>query len=141
MAEAHPNTRWVYVADREADILDLMQRAHALGHPADWLIRAQRNRKLGQDEVKLWDQVGLAEVMGEIQFDLPPRPGWQGREVVQQLRSLRIHFPDGHDGSFEVTALLAREVNPPEGEKPVEWRLLTNRLASTLDAAAELIDW
>lgn len=140
-AEANPSTRWVYVADREADILDLMQRAQALGNPADWLIRAQHNRKLGQDEAKLWDQVGQAEVMGEIQFDLPPRPGRQGREVVQQLRSLRVHFPDGHDGTFEVTALLAREVNPPEGEKPVEWRLLTNRQASTLDAAAELIDW
>jgi len=44
-------------------------------------------------------------------------------------------------GTFEVTALLAREINPPEGEKAVEWRLLTNRLASTPAEAAELIDW
>jgi hypothetical protein len=33
-----PATRLVYVADREADILELMQRAHALGNPADRLI-------------------------------------------------------------------------------------------------------
>jgi len=141
VAEAHPDTRWVYVADREADILALMQRAHALKNPADWLIRAKHNRKLGQDEAKLWEQVGLAEVLGEIQFYLPPRPGRQGREVVQQLRSLGVHLPDGHGGTFEVTALLAREISPPVGEKPVEWRLLTNRLASTLKAVAELIDW
>jgi len=41
-----PHTRWVYLADREADIVALMQRAHALGTPADWLIRAQHNRCL-----------------------------------------------------------------------------------------------
>lgn len=141
VAEANPGTRWVYVADREADILDLMQRAQALGNPADWLIRAKHNRKLGQDEAKLWDQVGQAKVLGEIQFDRPPRPGQPGRRVTQQLRSLRVRFADDGSGTFEVTALLARETDPPEGEKPVEWRLLTNRPASTLDAAAELIDW
>ena len=41
-----PDTRLVYVADREADILELMQRAHALAHPADYLLRAQHNRCL-----------------------------------------------------------------------------------------------
>lgn len=141
VAEAHPGTRWVYVADREADILELMQRAHALNHLADWLIRAKHNRKLGQSDAKLWEQVGVAEVLGEIQFYLPPRPGRQGRDVVQQLRSLRVQLADGRGDTFEVTALLARESNPPAGEKPVEWRLLTNRSASTLMDAAELIDW
>jgi len=34
MALTMPETRLVDVADREADILELMQRAHALGHPA-----------------------------------------------------------------------------------------------------------
>lgn len=140
-AEAHPGTRWIYVADREADILELMQRAHALENPADWLIRARHNRKLGQDEAKLWEQVGQAKMLGEIQFYLPPRAGRQGRQLTQQLRSLRVRFADGDSGTFEVTALLAREINPPEGEKAVEWRLLTNRLASTPDEAAELIDW
>jgi hypothetical protein len=34
-----PATRRVYLADREGDIRALMERAAALGHPADWLIR------------------------------------------------------------------------------------------------------
>lgn len=46
-------TRLVYVADREAGILELMQLAHALGHPADWLIRLQHDRCL-PDGGKLW---------------------------------------------------------------------------------------
>lgn len=48
-----PQTRLVYVADREADILGLMQCAHQLGTPADWLIRSQHNRCL-PDGGKLW---------------------------------------------------------------------------------------
>jgi hypothetical protein len=41
-----PDTRLVCVADREADMLALMQRAHVLETPADWLIRSQHNRCL-----------------------------------------------------------------------------------------------
>ena len=33
-----PETHLVYVADREADMLEFMQRAHTLGNPADGLI-------------------------------------------------------------------------------------------------------
>jgi hypothetical protein len=40
-----------------------------------------------------------------------------------------------------VTALLAREQHPPAGEKAIEWRLLTNRPAATLEDAVELIEW
>lgn len=46
MAASMPGTRLVYLADREADIVELMQRAHALGTLADWLIRSQHNRRL-----------------------------------------------------------------------------------------------
>ena len=40
------STRLVYVADREGDLLPLMRKAQELGHPADWLVRSQHNRKL-----------------------------------------------------------------------------------------------
>lgn len=141
VAQMHRETRWVYVADREADILKLMQRAHALGNPADWLIRSKHNRKLTKDDAKLWEQVEQEAVLGEITFYLPPRPGRQGRNVTQQLRCKRVQLADGQNGTFEVIALLATEIEPPQGEKPLEWRLLTNRDAPTLEAAAELIDW
>ena len=39
-----------------------------------------------------------------------------------------------------VTTILAREEHPPAGEKALEWRLLTNRAAETLEAVAQLID-
>jgi len=32
-------------------------------------------------------------------------------------------------------------MQPPEGDKAVEWRLLTNLPVATLDQAAKMIDW
>jgi len=37
--------------------------------------------------------------------------------------------------------LIARQIAPPAGGKPIEWRLLRNRTAEALEAVAELIDW
>lgn len=40
-----------------------------------------------------------------------------------------------------MTCVIAREVDAPVGVKPLEWRLLTNRLVLNLESAVELIDW
>ena len=40
-----------------------------------------------------------------------------------------------------VTAILAREEHPPAGQPAIEWRLLTNRTAETLEAMVQLIEW
>jgi hypothetical protein len=42
---------------------------------------------------------------------------------------------------LDVNCLIAHEIDAPPGVKPIEWRLLTNRTAETLDDVVELIDW
>lgn len=139
-AQALPGVRLVYVADREGDILALMQRAAALNHPADWLLRSQHNRKLNKDGERLWAQVAQAESCGDILFDLPSRHGQKARPVRQRVRVQRISLPvDGQ--VLEVSAIVATELEPPKGVKGLEWRLLTNRDVPDLEAAAALIDW
>lgn len=139
-AAALPATRLVYVADREADILALMGRAHALGCPADWLLRAQHNRALPEGD-KLWARVAGGEVLGEIRFTLPSRQGHKARPVRQQVRAARVKLRAGAGKTLEVTCVIAREIEAPAGVTPIEWRLLTNREAATFEAASELIDW
>ena len=133
-----PETRLVYVTDREGDIAALMKRADELGHPADWLIRSQHNRKLSEAS-RLWETVEASALLGEISFILPGRAGQKAREVKQTLRAQRVKLP-GASGPT-VTCVLAQEIGAPASVRPVVWRLLTNREAGDIDAVVELIDW
>ena len=135
-------TRLVQVGDRESDILGLMTRAHALGWPVDVLVRSQHNRVLA-DKKYLWDEVDGEPVLGEIQFTLGARDGRKPRVVRQQLRAKRMRLGHGKsaEGAIEMTCVVATEIDAPPGFKPVCWRLLTNRVASTADQAIELIEW
>lgn len=135
-----PGTRIVYVADREGDMLELMQTAHKLGCPADYLLRAQHNRCLPQGG-KLWPTVLAAPALGEIEFTLPERSNRPARQVRQMLWAQTVGLPDGHGGTMPVTCVMARETQAPPGQKAIEWRLLTNRQVATLEDAAQLIDW
>ncbi|CAN7188484.1 IS4 family transposase [Pseudoduganella sp. LjRoot289] len=139
MAADFPHTRLVYLADREADLMPLMRRAQELGAPADWLIRAAHNRCL-PDGGKLWDHTTAGPVLGEIAFTMASRHGVKARPVRQQLWAQRIELPAGK-GRVAVTCIVAREIDAPKGAKPVEWRLLTNRQATSRDEVIELIDW
>jgi hypothetical protein len=140
MASELPSTRLVYVADREADLMPLMARAQELGTPADWLIRASHNRCLPDGE-KLWQHTTAGASIGEIAFTMASRHGVKARAVRQQLWVERVALPAGKGKTVAATCLVAREVGAPAGTKPIEWRLLTNRLVVSTDDAIELIDW
>ena len=141
LAAVTPTTRLVYVADREGDIRALMDYAASRGTLADWLIRARHERKTAVGD-KLWAGLGASEPLGEIEFTLPAAPERPSRRVRQTLYLQRGTLPARKGAPpVSVTALLAREEHPPVGEKAIEWRLLTNRPAATLEEAVELIEW
>jgi len=143
LAEMAPQlapTRLVYVADREADIMALMVTARNSGTPVDWLVRAKHNRTLEGGD-KLWARVSGSQALGELRFTLPSRQGRKAREVIQQVWAQTVMLPDGAKGQVQTSCIVARELQPPKGEKPVEWRLLTNLPVASLEQAARLIDW
>ena len=142
MAAEMPGTRLVYLADREADMVDMMRRAHELHTPVDWLVRAKHDRCLPADDgAKLWDTTTAGVPIGEIEFMLGARENRKPRSVRQQLWAREVEISDGKHVRLTVTCLIAREVGAPAGTKPVEWRLLTNRAVETREQAVELIDW
>ncbi len=67
-----PETHLVYVADREADIVSLMNKAEELGCRADWLIRSWHNRAQEESE-KLWNSVRKAPPVGRNRISTAPR--------------------------------------------------------------------
>jgi hypothetical protein len=140
MGETMPQTRLVYVADREADMATLMQRAQALGTPADWLIRAKHNRCLPAGG-KLWAATRAQVPLGEIEFILASRQGQAERVVRQRLWAHSVEIPAPEGDRVRVTCVIASEIDAPADSKPIEWRLITNRTVSDLESAVELIDW
>ena len=140
LAERLASTRLVYVADREGDLRELLDRAEELNHPADYLIRARHDRVLAEGG-KPRAQVECQAVLGEVEFALPAAPGRSARTVVQSLRAARVTLPRRGGKSSEVTVILAREERPPAGEKPIEWLLLTNERVMTLDEAVLRVGW
>ena len=140
LAEEMRETRLVYVGDRESDMLELLVRAHESGYAADYLLRSQHDRALPQGK-KLWAEVLSTAPLGELRFVLPPSKGRKSRPVHQQIRAKRVKLSDRRGGELDVTCVIATESNPPDGQTPIEWRLLSNREVKDFEAAAELVDW
>ena len=144
LAAQMPQTRLVYVADRESDLLALMQRAQHSAHAVDYVIRAQHNRVLPDGQAqKLWARVMDSPVLGRIGFEMPAGRGRRARRVAQELRVQRVVLKAHDDPTqhVEVSCLIASEVDAPQGAKPVVWRLLSNRAVDTLEQALELVQW
>lgn len=79
-----PGTRLVYLADREADMVEMMRVARDLGTPADWLVRAKQGRYLaGGDGTKQWAATTNGTPLGEISFTMGRREKQKAREVRQ----------------------------------------------------------
>jgi hypothetical protein len=89
----------------------------------------------------LWSVTTAGESLGEITFTIGSRGAQKGRKVRQQLWAKEVELPAGSGSVVKATCIIARETDPPEGAEVVEWRLQTNRSATTRDEVIELVDW
>ena len=60
-ARRAPETRFVYVADSEADIYELLAEAQAQPREVDWIVRASQDRALQRDAEKNAENKGLGD--------------------------------------------------------------------------------
>ena len=146
LAEPLTETRLTYIADREGDIYDLFVEAPCPEQGADWLVRVQHRDRLLSDGRKLRAALEAAPLLSEICFDRPAAKGRPARSVQQQIKAVRVTLkaparPDRTLVDVSVTALLATEPNPPAGEDPLEWLLLTNLPVETPEQASEKLLW
>jgi len=146
-AQALPDSKVTYVADREADIYELfLEREKILKEnkiAPELLVRSQHNRVLDNNE-KIKDRLKQAQVLGEIQFDLPPGRGRKARTVTQEVKAIRVELkaPYRKDrilDKVEITAVYTYEKNTPEGEEPIEWILLTSNNVKTFEEACTIV--
>lgn len=140
-------TQVVMVADREADIFELLVKASQ--GSAKLLVRAKPTRRIrsADDEIEgpLWECLRAEPASGGMEVEIP-RSGSRARrtsELDLRYREVRLARPARADGpkSLTVWAVLATEKAAPDAQDPIEWLLLTTIPVERPEQAIEKVQW
>jgi hypothetical protein len=161
-AEQVPNTQFVCVADSEADIYELFVEGMREPRRADWIVRACQDRAVKAEAPA--DQAHLrSELLGEpVLFtktiSVRGRKAKvtcckRGREQPRSSRTAEVDVrakqvtlrPPWRPGTklpaLSVNVVLVREANPPAGDVPVEWLLLTSLPVDEVEQVRQVIEY
>lgn len=142
---ACPQTQFVCMGDREADIYELFVQDRPVG--VDLLVRASWDRRVDADEGSLWAALEAGPNVGTVQVSVPRHGTRPARVATVQLRvrKLTLRPPARSNGTHlapvALGAVLAREPTPPAGVEALEWLLLTTVPTTTLADAAQRLAW
>jgi Transposase DNA-binding/Transposase Tn5 dimerisation domain len=140
-----PDTHFVSVGDREADVYDLFLVDRPAG--VDLLIRAAQDRKADHVEKYLWAAMATAPLAATVTIHIGARAGQLAREATLKIRwkQVRLRPPNSREKdklpNITVWAVWAIETSPPPGVEAVEWLLLTTVPISSTDEALERLAW
>lgn len=135
------------IDDREADIYEKWDRLP--DGRMHLLTRASRDRCLA-DGGRLFQTLAGFDEAHRFVLDLPARPGKKrsARQATLAVRfgRVRIRRPTictDPKAAAEIAlfAIEVREMEPPTGEKPIIWRLLTTHTVDSLEMALTVIGW
>lgn len=154
LAQEIPHTQVINISDREGDIYEFfLEHQSVVDKPfCDYIIRAAQNRSLETEDPnqnnKLWRAVEQSPVLGYLEFDTPAGRGKVSRHVTQTLQAVEVTLKSPQSRrprvklpSVKVTAVLAREVEPPIGEDAVSWLLLTSMKVTNLEEGHQIIKY
>jgi hypothetical protein len=159
-----PTTQIVYVADSEADVYEVIAEGAEKPRTADWIIRSCQERALVDDDEErfvadyLREELLAAPVLYEHTIavrgreakvaceDRRRRQPRESREAIVEVRAMRVTLrapqqASGQLADVTVNAVLVSEKNPPEGDVPVEWLLVTSLPIETADQVRLIIQY
>ncbi len=158
VAQELPGVQCVCVADSEADIYELF--AEPRGEPpVHWLIRACQDRALATDAgPHLRDQVLARPVLYQVGLlirgrkaktaaeDRARRQNRETRQAQVEVRAATVTLrppwrPDRELPPVTVNVVLVHEPNPPPGETPVEWMLVTTLPIDTRQQVRTIVEY
>ena len=140
-----PQTTFVSVGDREADIYELFELAQKESAGAKLLVRATQNRMLAREQGYLWEKVNEQKVAGIQEVHVPRRGGRRPRLARLEVRfaevTLKAPTRKSHLQELTIWAVLAQEVEAPEKGEPIEWMLLSTWPVKNFAEATEKLGW
>jgi hypothetical protein len=130
--------------DRGADFRELL--AWAADEGVLLTVRAAQNRRVLDSSMNyLWETVEAQPVRGSYTMEIPSAPSRKGRKAEMEVRTSAVTFllPNPNTEKNEpatLYAVLTREVvATSNGDKPIEWMLLTNYAVETFEQACFVI--
>lgn len=137
-----------YVGDRESDIYEEWVRVPNPHRHV--LVRACRDRRLWGTKQSLYERLSEQPCQGTyaVQVVADSRLGRTRREawLAVRMTSVQIQRPqkvsaEDYPDRVSLYAVEAKEVNPPAGQEPIHWRLLTTHCVTSLEQALQVIEW
>ena len=131
------------IEDREGDIYECFAFKPA---NIEKLVRAAQDRCLA-DGTSLFAKADAWDEAGQMTVELPAAPGRKARNAEFSLSfgKVEIMRPANRKASarlpatITVTLVVAREINPPKGEEPPHWFLLTTHQVNDIADARRII--
>jgi hypothetical protein len=136
----------VQIGDSEADCFFFLAMERQPG--VEILIRATQDRRLASpEELRLWEAVVSAPLLGSRVLRLPRTPTRPERDAHLEIRAIRVKLsPPRHERGraqlkpVEATAILVQEVGEvPQGQEPVQWLLLTTLPVESFEDAWRVV--
>lgn len=138
-------TRLWYQLDREADNWAILDQLDAQGHT--FTVRANHDRRVrsADGSMRRLREILCAQTVSSVyELAVNAAPGRVARTAVMHVRAATVtldlrdrttnhHFPK------TLNAVVAREQDPPAGQKAIEWMLLTNAPIETTEDLAQII--
>lgn len=142
---ATPTQQIITICDREADIYELL--ALAAVTDTSFIVRSTHNRRTQSGDL-LAQAVAQQPTIGTFTVEALRRPPGEAQKVTMNLRytTLTLLAPQRKTAAacmplepLTVQVVDAVESDPPPGEKPLHWRLVTNLPVADLAAAQRVL--
>jgi len=153
LAESCEDSQVVHITDREGDIFEIydeyQNRKAVKKNSAHFIVRSNHNRTIYSEEEStncLYDKLAASEKLAEISFEVIKREDNTKRRVCQSIHALPIQIKSRYGADrpnliCSLNAVYLREHNPPEGEKPIIWCLLTSLAINDIGSLKQIIEY
>jgi hypothetical protein len=159
IARANPGTEYVIVGDSESDIHEVLAEARELPQNYHFVIRSARDRAIvnGGDAinvdaalagtaVQFTSEAEISERVSKIAGETRPRRKSRSARIAQiSIRAASVTIrgparPGGKLSDVKLNIVEAVELDPPEGEEPIRWVLITTLPIDSRDKIFRVIE-
>src|SRR3989449_717314 len=106
VAKQMPQTRLLMVADREADLFELLAEAEATRKRVGVLVRAEHNRRLEGREQKLWETLQASPNETRLEVSIPRQRGKLAKQHKPEQKALPARLVRSEEHTSELQSRL-----------------------------------